>query len=85
MINLSNHGWMGLGIYIGFKSSFRKDQMEYIGVDYDKFAKEVTKIGLMKSGRIDIKTARKHWEDRFGNILPSQCHQYREELGFPYK
>lgn len=84
-VTLTNHGWMGLGIYIGFKAAYRRSEMNYVGVDYDKVVEELTKVGLMKGGRLNIKEARAQWKHRFDDILPSQHHQYREQLGFPWR
>lgn len=83
-MKLSNNAWMGLGIYIGFKSPYRTEEMKRIGVNIEDFKMEVTNAGIMKGGRINVKHARGIWEGRFGNILPSQTHMYRESLGFTY-
>ena len=53
-MQLSDQGYMGLGIYIGYKPAYRKREMERHGVDYDAVVIELTKAGIIKSGRINL-------------------------------
>lgn len=77
---LTNQAWMGLGIYVGRKPSYRRAEMESYGVDYSSVVSELTKVGIIVKGKI-VKEAKDVFMARF-NCLPSQTHQYCEKLGF---
>jgi hypothetical protein len=79
---LTNHGYMGLGLYVGFKSTHRRSEMESFGVNYDQVVEELTRVGLIRNGRMDLAEGRRAWRERFCDILPSQTHQYEAELGY---
>lgn len=80
---LTNQGYMGLGIYLGFKANCRRDEMQRFGVNYDQVVAELTRVGLIKNGRLVSNEARLAFDERFPNVLgPSQTHQYKQVLGY---
>ncbi len=79
---LTNKGYMGLGIYLGFKSTYRRAEMTSFGIDYDETFDELVKVGLIKNGRIVTSKAKEAFNERFAGQLTSQTHQYSEQLGF---
>ena len=81
-MTLTDQGYMGLGIYMGFKSAYRRDEMRTYGVNYDEVVAELTKYGIIKSGRIVKANAQKAWDERFKGVFTSQTHHYCDALGF---
>ena len=79
---LTNHGYMALGIYTGFKAAFRRGEMARHGVDYDTAMKEFNKVGLAKNNRVNRDVAVAAFQERFPGQLGSQTHQYRKDLGY---
>ncbi len=78
---LTNKGYMGLGIYLGRKAAYRRDEMRCHGIDYDETVAELTKVGLIKNGRIVTAKAKEAWNERFEGIFTSQTHHYCDKLG----
>jgi hypothetical protein len=79
---LTNQGYMGLGIYLGYKASYRRPEMERHGVNYDEVVAELTKLNIIKSGKINKDLGYTVFRERFPGQLASQTHQYRSVLGF---
>jgi hypothetical protein len=81
-MELSNQAMLGLGIYIGYKASYRRDEMARYGIEYDEVVTELTANGLIDKGRIQMKEAAAVFAERFPGQLASQVHQYRAQLGY---
>lgn len=80
---LTNQGYMGLGICLGFKASHHRSEMQRFGVNYDQVIAELTRVSLVKNGRLVSKEARLAFNERFPDVLgPSQVHQYKQALGY---
>jgi len=78
---LTDHAWMALGIYIGYKSAFRRREMESFGVDYDKAIGELQTKGLIKGKKPDLALMRSVFKEKFA-CLGSQTHQYAHKIGY---
>ena len=79
---LTNQGYMGLGIIIGFKSGYRKSEAASFGIDINDVMKELEKVNIAKNGRVNMALAKQAWSERFGDQLGSQTHQYADSLGY---
>lgn len=79
-VKLTDAGYLGLGIYLGFKSSHRRSEMERYELDYEDVVSELTKNGLIKDGKINTPKATEAFKSKFGDIRPSQIHQYKSKL-----
>ena len=77
---LSNKGYVGLGIYLGFKSSYRQSEMAYHNINYNEVVDELTKVGLIKNGKIQTEQAKQVFSERFPNVFCSQVHVYKHIL-----
>jgi hypothetical protein len=76
MKDFSHKTWVGLGIYISHKSSYRRAEMERYGIEYDSVVADLVAEGLIVSGRIDKKRAQAAFAAKFPDQLASQVHQY---------
>lgn len=79
---LTNKTYVGLGIYLGFKPSQRRNVMASHGVNYDEVVAELTKVGLIRNGRLFDSEGRLAFNERFPNVLPSQVHMYKHLVDF---
>ena len=80
--NLTKKTYVGLGIYLGFKPSHRRSEMALHGVDYDEVVAELTKVGLIRNGRLFNSEGRFAFNERYPNVLPSQVHMYKHSVDF---
>jgi len=79
-IKLSDKAWLGLGIYIAYKSKFRRREFERYNLNYDDVVSELTKVGLIRKGKLNQAEGRKVFAMKFGDQIPSQVHQYIKHL-----
>ena len=79
---LTNQGYLGLGIYLGFKPMYRADEMARYNISYDEVVAELKKVGLLKNRKLSREEGYKAFHERFPGQLGSQTHQYRQQLGF---
>lgn len=84
MFDLTPKQWVGFAIYLGYKSQYRRSEMERWGIDYLELVNELHTKGLLSGGKI-IKNAREVFNQRFPKVLPSQIHQVLAELNLPYQ
>jgi hypothetical protein len=49
---LTSKQWMGLALYLGRKSSVRRDEMKDWGIDYDKIVKELSGFGFIQKNKL---------------------------------
>ena len=70
-IKLSYKGWIGFAIYIGYKASYRRNECEYHGIDYNKVVAELKNAGVIQKNKL-VRNARAIWDHNMENTLPSQ-------------
>lgn len=75
MISLTNEQWLGFSIYLGMKSGYRRELMESAGVSYEDTVQALTRVGILKNGRMNQKEAYAIFRERFPGQLASQTHQ----------
>tara|TARA_R110002096_G_scaffold18884_6_gene63723 strand:+ start:2507 stop:3013 length:507 start_codon:yes stop_codon:yes gene_type:complete len=73
---LSHKSYQGLGIYLGYKASYRRDEMGRWGIDYDTVVAELMEQGIIVKGRIVRSKAEAAFSAKFPDINPSQTHHY---------
>jgi hypothetical protein len=80
-LELTDAAWMALGIYIGYKSSHRRHEMESFGVDYNDAIAVFKAKGLVKGIKPDMPLMRSLFKEKFA-CCGSQTHQYAHKLGY---
>lgn len=85
MLELTNKEWVGFGIYLGMKSSHRREEMARLNIDYDNVVAALTKAGVIRSGKMDKNEGYRLFREKFGpNALGSQTHIILEKLGITF-
>lgn len=79
-LKLTDQEYLGLGIYLGYKSSYRRGEFSRYDLDYDAFVKRMSELNLIRNGRIDKKVAKLIFDKKFAGQSPSQVHQYIKKL-----
>ena len=84
MCKLSNNGLALLGVYISHKASYRREECERYGIDYNAGVAELKATTSLFTGvRMNLKEGRV----LFSHLMPSdtiasQLHWYMDDLGF---
>jgi hypothetical protein len=79
-IELTRDQWLGFSMYLGMKSSHRRDVMKSHGIDYEDTVRALTRVGVLKNGRMDREEAYAIFREKFPNQLASQTHQVLARL-----
>jgi hypothetical protein len=79
MLTLTDAQWLGFSIYLGFKASHRRSEMERLGISYELTVQALTDQGVIKGGRIQP-NAYALFHERFPAQIASQTHQVQARL-----
>lgn len=79
-IELTRDQWLGFSLYLGMKSSYRREAMQAQGIDYEDTVRALTRVGVLKNGRMNREEAYVIFQEKFPNQLASQTHQVLARL-----
>lgn len=80
--SLNDKEWLVLGIILGFKPNYRRDELKRISsdVDYSGTISSLEKKKAVGKGGKTTSYTRSVWEKKWGNVMPSQIHQWSNKL-----